>query len=250
MFECFMAAYAADIRDESRHIYQGVIVKKVISTIIILVIIVGAAAFVYFNAKNQYDVLDSEAQKIKVMDIDEDSVDMTLKCSGDYMAVEETMKEYISSYLDEVKDFKNEINDEKINSILSVESISADMPEFTSSYAYISDKRSSLEDSENVIIEMSDKDNILKQIDDQGVSTFQQYIYKKVMLDTIGTAFYYKQDTLDSARSALLTKLDSIEAVLNFLKENNGHWSINETMLQFENEDLLNQYQTLVAAIG
>ncbi len=224
--------------------------KKIIAAIIIIVLLAGAAVLVFLQVKNQSDILDREAQKISSMDIHKDSVDMNLYCFGDYMAVEDTMKTYINSYIQELDVFTKIMTDERISNSLSIENIQASAPEFTETLTYLENTKEMIDDTEKVLLKMAEEDEVLSAIDDSGVSYYQRYLYKKEMMDTIGLSFFYPKEELDKAKEDMISNIDSIEAVLKYLIENNGKWNIADNMIKFENDEMLAEYQALVAAIG
>lgn len=114
--------------------------KKIICIIVVIIAAVAAGVFVFLNINGQVSILSNEASTIKSMDINNDEVDMTLHCTGDYMAVEDAMKSYINSYLEELKNFENIMNDDALTTLLGIDNLSADIPEFANSRALIETK--------------------------------------------------------------------------------------------------------------
>lgn len=224
--------------------------KKVICIIAVIAAAVAAGVFVFFNINSQVSILSEEASTIKNMDINNDEVDMTLHCTGDYMAVEDAMKSYINSYLEELKNFESIMNDDALTTLLGIDNLSADNPEFLNSRAVIEAKKQEISTEGLKLIDMAKEENIMAALDDFGVSNFQKNLYKKMMLENIGINFYYPESEIEKAETEKITRLDSIGSVFDFLQMNLGNWSINDSMIKFSNDQLLDEYRNLISNIN
>ncbi len=224
--------------------------KKIICIIVVIIAAVAAGAFVFLNINSQVSILSEEASTIKTMDINNDEVDMSLRCTGDYMAVEDAMKTYINSYLEELKNFENIMNDDALTSLLGIDNLSADLPEFLNSRALIETKKQEISTEGLKLIDMAKEENIMAALDGLGVSSFQKNLYKKMMLENIGVSFYYPESEIEKAETEKITRLDNIGKVFDFLQMNLGNWSINDSMIKFSNDQLLDEYRNLISTIN
>ncbi|MCI5568256.1 MAG: hypothetical protein MR372_00185 [Lachnospiraceae bacterium] len=223
--------------------------KKIICLILVIIAAVTGGVFVYLHMDKQIDVLNREAETIKKMDIKNDKIDMKLYCTGDYMAVEDTMKEYINSYLGEIDKFEAVMNDTRLSDLLAIDNIASDNPEFINSRELLNEKKQELEDEAQILTDMAKEENIIAAIDEESINDFQKRIYDDVMLERIGTNFFYPESEITKAKEEKLSKLDDMMSVFDFLQLNLGNWSIDNNILRFTNDQLLNEYRDLISRI-
>lgn len=223
--------------------------KKIICLILVIIAAVTGGVFVYLHMDKQVDIINREAETIKKMDIKNDKIDMKLYCTGDYMAVENTMKEYIDSYLGEIEKFEAVMNDTRLSDLLAIDNIASDNPEFINSRELLNEKKQELEDEAQILTDMAKEENILAAIDEESINDFQMRIYDDVMLEKIGTNFFYPESEITKAKEEKLSKLDDMMSVFDFLQLNLGNWSIDNNILRFTNDQLLNEYRDLISRI-
>jgi hypothetical protein len=223
--------------------------KKIICLILVIIAAVTGGVFVYLHMDKQVDILNREADTIKKMDIKNDKIDMKLYCTGDYMAVEDTMKEYINSYLGEIDKFEAVMNDTRLSDLLAIDNIASDNPEFINSRELLNEKKQELEDEAQILTDMAKEENIIAAIDEESINDFQKRIYDDVMLERIGTNFFYPESEITKAKEEKLSKLDDMMSVFDFLQLNLGNWSIDNNILRFTNDQLLNEYRDLISRI-
>ena len=223
--------------------------KKIICLILVIIAAVTGGVFVYLHMDKQVDVLNREAETIKKMDIKNDKIDMKLYCTGDYMAVEDTMKEYIDSYLGEIEKFEAVMNDTRLSDLLAIDNIASDNPEFINSRELLNEKKQELEDEAQILTDMAKEENILAAIDEESINDFQKRLYDDVMLEKIGTNFFYPESEITKAKEEKLSKLDDMMSVFDFLQLNLENWSIDNNILRFTNDQLLNEYRDLISRI-
>ncbi len=223
--------------------------KKIICLILVIIAAVTGGVFVYLHMDKQVDILNREADTIKKMDIKNDKIDMKLYCTGDYMAVEDTMKEYIDSYLGEIEKFEAVMNDTRLSDLLAIDNIASDNPEFINSRELLNEKKQELEDEAQILNDMAKEENILAAIDEESINDFQKRLYDDVMLEKIGTNFFYPESEITKAKEEKLSKLDDMMSVFDFLQLNLGNWSIDNNILRFTNDQLLNEYRDLISRI-
>ena len=223
--------------------------KKIICLILVIIAAVTGGVFVYLHMDKQVDVLNRAAETIKKMDIKNDKIDMKLYCTGDYMAVEDTMKEYIDSYLGEIEKFEAVMNDTRLSDLLAIDNIASDNPEFINSRELLNEKKQELEDEAQILTDMAKEENILAAIDEESINDFQKRLYDDVMLEKIGTNFFYPESEITKAKEEKLSKLDDMMSVFDFLQLNLGNWSIDNNILRFTNDQLLNEYRDLISRI-
>ena len=114
---------------------------KKIAALLILAVIILLAAGVLFLTMRQVNQLNDETAKIVRMDIDEDVIDEEIYTNGSYAEIEQTIKDYMSDYIENLKTVRTLFQDQEFSDLLSVENIEADGPEFKNSAEYLSEKR-------------------------------------------------------------------------------------------------------------
>ncbi len=222
--------------------------KRIFILIIIgLLVVVGVLA--YLKISEQIRILNRETAKIKTMDVQNGAVDMNLYCTGDYMAVEDTVKSYVNSYFQELRQLQQSLQDERIYAMLGIENLQADGPDFGDSLAYLAQKREEVDAAADYLNLYKEEETMREAIDTAGVSEFQRDLYQKAMLETLGTDFFDSVADTDQIRANLKESLSNMEDVLMFLKANAGKWSVENNVLKFESDQLLAEYQALTAKI-
>ena len=216
----------------------------ILTFVIIFAIALGVMAFMVMG---RVSTITKEAEKIAAMDISEDEIDTTIYSTGRYAVVESTMKGYIKTYIQNVNILKNLKNDSTLQSMLGVSNIMTDGPEFTTSRSYIEKLRTKISNTEASLKQESKEENILSAFEEKGLNFFFNWIYKMEMIDKIGLNFYYSDEDVSSAAEQLGEMLDKRVEVLDFLTEHKNEWKCEENMLQFDTDELLNEYQTLIA---
>lgn len=223
--------------------------KSKIFVLIIIGVIVAVAAVIYFIASRQIRILDAETVHIKNMNIETDAVDMNLYTTGDYMAVEDYIKTYINEYQERLSEFKDIDGDSELNAMLSADNITQDGPEFTKSTSYLEQKKTDIEALYNELLSMSDIDNIKKMAGNSDSSELIKYLYEREMVDTIGTEIYMTQEELELIKDDNISKLSSIETVINYLKSTAGSWRIEGGVIKFSDDTYLQAYNDLIEHI-
>ncbi len=211
--------------------------------VIIFAIALGVMAFMVMGRVN---TITKEAEKIASMDITEDELDTTIYSTGRYAVVESTMKSYVKTYIQNISTLKNLKSDSTLQSMLGVANIMTDGPDFATSRAYIEKLRTKISNAESALKQQSKEENIISTFNEKGLNFFFNWIYKKEMIDTIGLNFYYSDEDVSSAASQLNEMLDKRVEVLDFLTTHKNEWKCENNMLQFDTDELLNEYQTLI----
>lgn len=219
--------------------------KKVIIIIAVVVIaIIGVLAYIATSDIRERAILIEEANKLGEMDITKENVDMTIKTTGDYAIVEQTMKEYINTYSNTLKELGRILEDERLSQVLTSDNYENDGPNFIETKNYINETRESFNTKINTLIEMTSEEKMMKAIEDKNLSQEMNDLYKQLMLgEEMTTDFQETAKSLQESSDTINAVLDVQENVINMLIANKGKWEINdEGEIVFATQKLVDEY--------
>ena len=214
----------------------------------VVVVLVGYLVYFGYN-KYQESLIFREGEKIGDMDVLEGKVDTKLYTSGDYQVVEKTMKDYIVEYVDVTREIVNRLSDEKFTNLLTYENVEQDGKEFTETLNYLNEQKTELQEGFDRVIAMSSDVEVMKAIEDKNIGTKYENLYREVMLDSsLSDALKDEQTTLIETRDDMMNFIDQYIEVFEFLKEHQNDYVLENGQILFQNESLLNQYQSYLNA--
>ncbi len=215
----------------------------------VVVVLVGYLVYFGYN-KYQESLIFREGEKIGDMDVLEGEVDTKLYTSGDYQVVEKTMKDYIVEYVDVTREIVNRLSDEKFTNLLTYENVEQDGKEFTETLNYLNEQKTELQEGFDRVIAMSSDVEVMKAIEDKNIGTKYENLYREVMLDSsLSDALKDEQTTLIETRDDMMNFIDQYIEVFEFLKEHQNDYVLENGQILFQNESLLNQYQSYLNAL-
>ena len=216
---------------------------------VVVVVLVGYLVYFGYN-KYQESLIFREGEKIGDMDVLEGKVDTKLYTSGDYQVVEKTMKDYIVEYVDVTREIVNRLSDEKFTNLLTYENVEQDGKEFTETLNYLNEQKTELQEGFDRVIAMSSDVEVMKAIEDKNIGTKYENLYREVMLDSsLSDALKDEQTTLIETRDDMMNFIDQYIEVFEFLKEHQNDYVLENGQILFQNESLLNQYQSYLNAL-
>ena len=223
---------------------------KKIAALLIVAVIILLAAGVLFLTMSQVNQLNDETAKIVRMDIDEDVIDEEIYTNGSYAEIEQTIKDYMSDYIENLKTVRTLFQDQEFSDLLSVENIEADGPEFKNSAEYLSEKRRTADEAFQKLEEMAGEEMIMAAIEKKGLSSYFEQLYRKLALENLRVNFMYSAEELKTAKESVEAMIASREEAVTFLSEHQSNWKLEDGKLKFDSDDLLSQYNDLAAAIS
>lgn len=97
---------------------------------------------------------------------------------------------------------------------------------------------------------MSSDVEVMKAIEDKNIGTKYENLYREVMLDSsLSDALKDEQTTLIETRDDMMNFIDQYIEVFEFLKEHQNDYVLENGQILFQNESLLNQYQSYLNAL-
>lgn len=208
------------------------------------VIVVGAIViFAYFKVfktndnENQELLLSTEVYNMQY----DKQIDENIVTKGSYVEVEKLLKNYFKEYNRLDKELKEKYNSTKefIEKCLQAENISKDGPEFVNSKKVINEIKDVEKNTISKMEEMKSNDYLEKQ-----ASSLSSEYNKELFKSLINEESYLM--SLKSFVSSYDGYLDSIQDVFEFLTNNKEYWTIDDGMIVFDNQELLDKYNNNV----
>ncbi|MCI8332934.1 MAG: hypothetical protein HFE78_08950, partial [Clostridiales bacterium] len=134
--------------------------KKIVAILMVMVILLLAAGVVIL-AMRQVKQLEEEVTKLIQLDEMEDSIEEEIHTSGNYGEVEQTIKDYMGEYVENLKVIKTLFQDQEFSELLSVKNIQKDGPAFRESLKYLEEKADLAEQTFQKLRDMAEEETIM-----------------------------------------------------------------------------------------
>lgn len=229
--------------------------KKVIIivtvVIVVLAIIIGGFAYFVSSCLKQEEKLTSEMNELNEFvdkeDYDKNAVKERLDrviTKGDYAIVEKACKQYLSDISVIGQKIADILSDDSISELLSTENYKTDGPEFSNTKKYIIETKQSLVELKSNYSELLTEDKIMSYITNKELNSYYTDLYRK---ELIGDLESEKNDkTVDNAINSVISLLDNIEKIIDFLIANKNDWHIEGENIVFNSNSSLNKYNELL----
>lgn len=223
-----------------------------VSVIVALVLITGVIAIgigLYHDFKQEGELI-SECKEIKKLtnaeNLDAEKINemLTRKIStGEYLKVEEALKEYLTARFQNITKISQILNDEKLEKILTIDNYKNDGPEFVTTKEYIENAKKELQEQKNRYKELFAEETIMSYINNKNLDSYYVKFYKQ---ELIGNPEESKDNTVEHNIDGIITILDSYNSVIDFLVTNKNSWKIEGENIVFANEELSNKFLEIV----
>lgn len=229
--------------------------KKVIIivTVVIVVLAISLGGFAYFvsSGLKQEEKLTAEMTELNELvdkeDYDKNAVKERLDrviTKGDYAIVEKACKQYLSDISVIGQKIDDILSDDSISELLSTENYKTDGPEFSNTRKYITETKQSLAELKSNYSELLTEDKIMSYITNKELDSYYTDLYRK---ELIGDLESEKNDkTVDNAINSVISLLDNIEKIIDFLIANKNDWHIEGENIVFNSNASLNKYNELL----
>lgn len=230
------------------------VVKVILWSVLIIFILfcVFIGSLVVKDLKQEDDLGDN-IKEINDMfsqdDLDVDKINKSLKSyvtTGENLMLEKVVKKYYSDAFELVLDTNDVLRDRRITNLLSEENVLNDAPDFTYSKKYIENTIKNLSESVEKVKDFQTEENIISYYKDAKIDSYYKDLYIELtsMFNYFGDSKDYESDI-----DKLISQLEAINDILDFLKENYGKWTIVDGSYYFENEDLLMKFKELLSKV-
>lgn len=214
--------------------------------VILLLGILGFFAYSIVSELQQESKLTMEMNEIATIiasnEYTEESINKRLDSrvtKGDYGKVENAAKSYLKDVIQLNLELIDLIKDDRIGNMLTVENYEEDGPEFTNTKTYLDTTIQRLEEMKKDYAEYMSEEKIMSYIEKENVDEDYQELYKTVM----GESQY---EEITASLNELIDVLNKSNDIIDFLKENAGSWIIQDDMIVFSTNELIDEYNNLV----
>ena len=226
-----------------------IITFAVITALVLIAGVIAIGIGLYHDFK-QESALISECKEIKKLtnaeNLDAEKINemLTRKIStGEYLKVEEALKEYLTARFQNITKISQILNDEKLEKILTIDNYKNDGPEFVTTKEYIENTKKELQEQKNRYKELFAEETIMSYINNKNLDSYYLEFYKQ---ELIGNPEESKDNTVEHNIDGIITILDSYNSVIDFLVTNKNSWKIEGENIVFANEELSNKFLEIV----
>ena len=99
------------------------------------------------------------------------------------------------------------------------------------------------------LLKMAEEEEIMAAIEGKGINAYFRFLYRREMLDTLQPAMFTEEE-LQTARDSINASIESRRELLTFLAEQQEHWELVNGRVNFDADELLNQYNALAEAVS
>lgn len=226
--------------------------KKYIAIILIVAIaIIALIAITGYNFMQEMILTNEVNELVKNKDLTVDTIDVNdIKTTGEYAKVEKAIKTYLNDFAVEIQKIITITGNEKIANLLTVENYKQDGPEFNETISYIDETIKQLNEVSEKTLKLMEKDEMFKYIDNYGVEDKYKELYKTLMLnEETEKDLQEAQTELQDSINMLKNNLQVANDILDFLKQNKNKWTIDNDIVMFNSQKLLDQYNELVSKL-
>lgn len=223
----------------------GVVIAVIVLVLVICAVVGGVFGY---NLVQKGLLVNEVNELVSKKNLSKDTINVDdIKTSGNYAQVEKAIKTYLNDYGTEIQKMIKIASDERMSKLLSTENYKNDGPEFTETLAFIDETTTSLNETSEKAMRLMEKEEMNKYIESYNLSEKYNELFKTLMLDAdtekeLQTAKTELQESLD----ALNKNLEIAKETINFLKEHKNDWHISGSMVMFNNQSLVNEYNALI----
>ena len=166
-----------------------------------------------------------------------------------YAIVENSAKEYLGDVFDKVLEFTKILNDEKIASILTIENYKNDGKDFKESKEYLKKTKQNILNLEAEMLGNLKEETIMAYIVDENLEDSYVNLYKSFNFAK-SKELKNKKETIEKTVDDFVFRIEKEEEIIDFLVKNKNEWSIKGESINFNNEQLSNQYNEMISEIN
>lgn len=227
--------------------------KKRISIIVGIIILLLIGIFIYsvFSDLKQEEKLKAELSKLNEMlnieQINTEEIYQKLNqtvTTGAYAKVEKAFKNYLKDNFDISMKIVEILNDDRITTLLTVKNYQDDGKEFIETKKYITDTKIELETCKKKYLEFYTKEKAMSYIQDEKLDDYYINLYEEKLVGDIEAT--NADQTVENSINDIIEILNISEKVIELLSNNQNSWNITEESIYFTDDNLSNQYNSLL----
>jgi len=194
--------------------------------------------------------LKKEVKSLNKLDVTKDRYNRKIITKGNYAVVESAIKEYLDDYAVLLQDSLKVVKDPTLISILSYDNYVSDGPDFVKSLEYLNSNKKSFNENIDLLLSDLEEDKIKNYINDKTDKEYYINLYRELMLnDDMKDSFSETKELLIHSKTQMNNIYDTSIEVLTFLANNKDNWKAENGEIKFLEEDLYNQYISLISKI-
>lgn len=193
------------------------------------------------------NILSNEVNALGDLNFFKDDYSYSIKSRGNYAVIEEVIKDYLSNYATLVQKVANASNGVELSGLLLTSSIESDGPLFEQTLKYLDEYQVEFnQDMDEVFYYLDDNlsiDNYITQYTDnqEVIELYQELITKNHFSEKLENS----KQQLVIERIDTNSYIDSVRAVIMFLKDNSNNYTISNGQVTFNDSNSLNEYVKL-----
>jgi len=222
-----------------------------IIVVAIVIVALGVGGYFLISETSKEGDLKKEIIRISELDITKDTYDVNIVTSGDYGKVEKVIKTFLSDYSKNLQEALVVLQDEKLVNILAYENYEQDGPNFEESLAFLESSKETLEKNFDYLLTNSKPENIEALIEPENLSKKYTDLYHELMFNNVNIEEL--DDTvieLENSKELIFNRIAIFEEVLNFLKNNQNDWFLENGQVYFRTNETLNTYNELIKKLN
>lgn len=163
--------------------------------------------------------------------------------TGDYAKVEKAVKNYMADNFNNAITIAEVLSDEVLTSALTAENYASDGPDFVKTKLLLSDLQKRLTKAKEEQKRLSTNETVMSYLKDKEDSYYVN-LYKEI----IGEEESASEDAIEIEQSIdeVLDMVAVEQSVIDFLSDNKGQWTVQDSIIAFSDEALNVQYNQLL----
>lgn len=226
-----------------------IIIFAVIIAVVLIVGVIAIGIGLYHDFKQEAELI-AECKEISNLtnadNLNTEKINGMLTrriSSGEYLQVEDALKEYLTARFQNVTRITEVLNDEKLENILTIDNYKNDGPDFVATKEYIENTKQELQNLKTGYEELFKEETIMSYINNKNVDSYYVDFYKQ---ELIGNPEDYKDNIVEHEIDGIISILDGSNSVIDFLIANKNNWKIEGENFLFANEDLSNKFLEII----
>lgn len=226
-----------------------IIIFAVIIAVVLIVGVIAIGIGLYHDFKQEAELI-AECKEISNLtnadNLNTEKINGMLTrriSSGEYLKIEDALKEYLTARFQNVTRITEVLNDEKLENILTIDNYKNDGPDFVATKEYIENTKQELQNLKTGYEELFKEETIMSYINNKNVDSYYVDFYKQ---ELIGNPEDYKDNIVEHEIDGIISILDGSNSVIDFLIANKNNWKIEGENILFANEDLSNKFLEII----
>ena len=216
----------------------------------IILLIMLFVGYVCIHYVYQESVLKKEINNLTTLDITKDKFNLDTVTYGDYKVVEESIKNYLNDYADNLQNINKIVSDEKFKQLLSYDNLSQD-EDYKKPINYVDNIKVEFNTYMDNLIVMCDEENIKNNILSYHLNSYYVDLYNDLMFnDEVINKLNLSKDYLENYRENINVKLNTCLEIFVFLNNNKENYKFEDGEIKFSTQELIDQYNGYIQKIN